>query len=215
MGFAIQTPKIILLNFLPGLSLNLNETDSAVKAKKALQVSYTQIYQTQNCILKAKEGIKVGTGWAFEGNEGWLWSSPKIRKPNSVYLWENEEVKVISSVMDACWRWNIEAVHLVFLKIKSTSSMRVIEKHGWEVWIYGSRNHNPGQQINFCTKNKIKWRKETHWKNWGTKSKINWRRKTLKVFKDNLYTLHSPQCNWQCRVEWRFWDTPLCQSKPS
>ena len=40
----------------------MNETDSAVKAKKALQVSYTQIYQTQNCILKAKEGIKVDTG---------------------------------------------------------------------------------------------------------------------------------------------------------
>ena len=58
MGFAIQTPKIILLNFLPGLSLNLNETDCAVKAKKALQVSYTQNYQTQNSILKAKKALK-------------------------------------------------------------------------------------------------------------------------------------------------------------
>ena len=75
---------------------------------------------------------------------------PKKEENQIQYTWwENEGVKVISRVMDACWRWNIEAVHLVFLKIKSTSSMRVIEKHGWEVWIYGSRNHNPGQQINF------------------------------------------------------------------
>ena len=63
------------------------------ESKEGIKDSYTQIYQTQNCILKAKEGIKVGTGWASEGNEGWLWSTPKIRQPNSVYLMRERRSK--------------------------------------------------------------------------------------------------------------------------
>ena len=108
-------------------------TDSAVKAKKALKDSYTQIYQTQNCILKAKEGIKVGTGWAFEGNEGWLWSSPKIRKPNSVYLMREWRSKS-DFKCDGC-----------MLKMKHRSSsfgfpedqVNIFYESDWEAWLGG------------------------------------------------------------------------------
>ena len=117
------------------------------ESKEGIKDSYTQTNWTQKCILKAKEGIKVGTGRASEGNEGWLWSAPKIRQPNSVYLMRERRSNRDSNVMDACWRWNIGAVHLMYLKIKSTTSMGVIDNYVWEVWIYGNRNHDPGQPI--------------------------------------------------------------------
>ena len=64
VGFAIQTPKIILLNFLPNLSLNMNETDSAVKAKKASKTAILKINQkNKKAILKAKKALKWIQTW--------------------------------------------------------------------------------------------------------------------------------------------------------
>ena len=60
--------------------MNLNETDSAVKAKKALQVSYTQIYQTQNCILKEKKALKWVQGELLKAMKADCEVHPKKKK---------------------------------------------------------------------------------------------------------------------------------------
>ena len=141
------------------------------ESKEGIKDSYTQIYQIKNCILKAKKALKWVQGKLLKAIEGWLWSTPKLWQPNLVCLMRERRSENDLNGMDACSRWSIEAIHLVFLYTKSISSIGNDWEGVWEVWIYGKRNHNTGQQIGISVpKTKLSELK----KYWGTKKKINW-----------------------------------------
>ena len=93
VGFAIQTPKIVLLNFLPSLSLNLTVWLTVLWRQGRHQRQLYSNLPDSKLYPEGKEGIKVDIGWAFEGNEAWQRGTPKIRQPNSVYLMRERRSK--------------------------------------------------------------------------------------------------------------------------